>query len=219
MKRILVIGETTNSLAGSGEYQCPSSSCDVEDPWSQGRIKVAVGLWQLPDNCSTADGSRSMTTSSNPMRRQDICTSAAWTGEWSHMPCRTQALGSRSMQLRNMFFQEPLMDIQGAKINDGMSCATAEHDPPGTNALECPGNWPREDAGRSVNTPQGIRLARSGPPWATHKSAPRARACEKSRIPGQRTSLANCQLSSGELNAYTVQLYNCRQFTTTALFL
>lgn len=104
MKRILVIGETTNSLVGSGEYQCPSSSCDVEDPWSQGKIKVTDGLWQLADKCATADGSRSMTTSSNPMRRQHICTSAAWTGEWSHMPCCTQALGSRSMQLRNIFF-------------------------------------------------------------------------------------------------------------------
>jgi hypothetical protein len=39
MKRILAIGETTNSLAGSGEYQCPSSSCDVERPLEPRRIK------------------------------------------------------------------------------------------------------------------------------------------------------------------------------------
>jgi hypothetical protein len=37
-----------------------------------------------------------MTTSSNPMRRQHICTSVAWAGEWSQLPCRTQTLGSRA---------------------------------------------------------------------------------------------------------------------------
>lgn len=58
-------------------------------------------------------------------------------------------------------------------INDRMSRATAEHDRWGANALEGPGNWRREDAGLPINTPQAIRLARSWPPWATHKRAPR----------------------------------------------
>src|SRR4051812_38259511 len=96
-----------------------------------------------------------------------------------------------------------------------MSYATAEHEPPGTNALEGPGNWQRS-AGRAINTPQIIVTGQIVAPMGNPQKGSTGTACEKSRIPGQPTGLPIAN-SPGELDVYT-RHYNCRQFTTTALF-